>query len=87
MATKRHKDALKWQAELLEIREFVSRDLSLKPWLKSLALGGELIHSCGIERSPIRRRTMSETICGYEPLESEFFDAEVELRQLVAFWG
>ena len=29
---------------------------------------------------------MSETICGYESLESKFFDAEVELRQLVAFW-
>jgi len=30
---------------------------------------------------------VSETICGYEPLESKFFDAEVELRQLVIFWG
>ena len=28
---------------------------------------------------------MSETICGYEPPESEFFDAEVEVRQLVVF--
>ena len=47
---------------------------------KRLAIGGELAHIVRIERSPIRRRTVSETTCGYELLESKFFDAEVDVR-------
>jgi len=39
---------------------------------KKLAIGGELAHIVRIERSPIRHRTLSETIYGYELLESNF---------------